>query len=75
MFDQWQVQKQVIIQLYADVYLYSSLPEEMVCKAKFFPTNSIEQTLLKLQKKYGENMTIAVLPQGPLTIPYIRNIK
>ncbi len=70
-FDQWQVQKQAVIQVWADVYVYSSLPDEDVEKAMFTPTHNIESTLHKLKKKYGPNMTVAVLPLGPLTIPYV----
>lgn len=71
MFDQWQVQKQAVIQVWADVFVYSTLSEEEVNKALFKPTKDIEQTLEELKKKYGENMTVAVLPLGPLTIPYV----
>jgi nickel-dependent lactate racemase len=70
-FDQWQVQKQAVIQVWADVYVYSTLSDEDVAKAMFTPTHDIEQTLEELKKKYGENMTVAVLPLGPLTIPYV----
>lgn len=70
LFDQWQVQKQAVIQVWADVYVYSSLPEEAVRKAMFKPTSSIERTLTELTRKYGADMSVAVLPLGPLTIPY-----
>ncbi|MCM3714520.1 nickel-dependent lactate racemase [Alkalihalobacillus oceani] len=71
MFDQWQVQKQAVIQVWADVYVYSTLSEQDVADAMLTPTNSIEQTLEQLKQKYGEQMTVAVLPLGPLTIPYV----
>jgi nickel-dependent lactate racemase len=71
MFDQWQVQKQAIIQMTADVYVYSSLADDLIKKAMFQPTHNIEATLTHLQAKYGEGMTVAVLPLGPLTIPYV----
>lgn len=70
-FDQWQVQKQAVIQVWADVYVYSLLTDEQVTQAMLKPTNNIEDTLEELKGKYGENMTIAVLPLGPLTIPYV----
>ncbi|MDQ0340055.1 nickel-dependent lactate racemase [Caldalkalibacillus uzonensis] len=70
-FDQWQVQKQAVIQVWADVYVYSSLPDKDVEKAMFNPTHDIEHTLEQLKEKYGENMSVAVLPLGPLTIPYV----
>ncbi|GAB2548930.1 nickel-dependent lactate racemase [Gracilibacillus alcaliphilus] len=71
MFDQWQVQKQAVVQVWADVYVYSKLSDQQIENAMLKPTNDIEQTLAELKKKYGESMTIAVLPLGPLTIPYV----
>lgn len=71
MFDQWQVQKQAVIQVWADVYVYSKLTDEQVANAMLKPTKDIEQTLEELKKKYGETMTVAVMPLGPLTIPYV----
>jgi lactate racemase len=71
MFDQWQVQKQAVIQVWADVYVYSKLTDEQVTGAMLKPTHNVEQTLQELKQVYGENMTVAVLPLGPLTIPYV----
>jgi nickel-dependent lactate racemase len=51
--------------------VYSRLSDEDVNKALFKPTKDIEQTLEELKEKYGKDMTVAVLPQGPLTIPYV----
>ncbi len=70
-FDQWQVQKQAVIQVWADVYVYSKLTDEQVESAMLKPTHHIEATIEELKKKYGEDMSIAVLPLGPLTIPYV----
>jgi lactate racemase len=71
MFDQWQVQKQAVTQVWADVYVYSKLSDEQVVGTMLKPTHHIEQTLEDLKRTYGENMSIAVLPLGPLTIPYV----
>ncbi|MGG4493579.1 nickel-dependent lactate racemase [Brevibacillus reuszeri] len=70
-FDQWQVQKQAVIQVWADVHVYSSLSDETVELAMFTPTSDMSATLEELKKTYGEKMTVAVLPLGPLTIPYV----
>ena len=64
-------QIQAMIQLWADVYLYSSLSEDEVKKAHLFPIPSIEDCLTELQHKYGPHASIAVLPEGPQTIPYL----
>ncbi|MEK4405837.1 MULTISPECIES: nickel-dependent lactate racemase [unclassified Sporosarcina] len=71
LFDQWQVQKQAVIQVWADVYVYSELTDEQVEGTMLKPTHDIEKTIEELKQKYGANMTIAVLPLGPLTIPYV----
>lgn len=71
MFDQWEAQRLAMIQEWADVYMYSTLPVESVEIAKLTPTKNIEQTLGELRNKYGTDMSIAVLPLGPLTIPYV----
>jgi nickel-dependent lactate racemase len=72
MFDQWQVQVQALIQMKADCYLYSTLDDDTVTKAKFIPINSVEGAIKELSAKLGGKPSIAVLPLGPLTIPYVR---
>lgn len=74
MDDQWQVHKQAVIQSWADVYVYSSLSDEDVTKALLKPTHDISATLKELQGKYGSDMSVAVLPLGPLTIPYVKEV-
>ncbi|QGQ46288.1 nickel-dependent lactate racemase [Metabacillus sediminilitoris] len=71
MFDQWQVQKQAVIQVWADVFVYSTLSDEDVNNAMFTSTKDIDRTLEELKESYGEDMKVAVLPLGPLTIPYV----
>jgi len=72
MFDQWQVQVQAIIQLKADCYLFSTLDDETVSKGMLKPISSIENTLSEMMVKYGPNARVAILPYGPLTIPYVK---
>lgn len=71
LFDQWQVQVQAIIQIKADCYLYSGLDDETVRKGKFIPIDNVETTLHELLQKLGPTAKVAVLPLGPLTIPYV----
>lgn len=71
-FDQWQVQKQAMIQMWANVYVYSSLPAQDIEKMMLKPMDDISAKLRELRKTYGEQMTVAVLPLGPLTIPYVK---
>lgn len=71
MVDQWQVQKLAVIQNDAHIYLYSTLRDELVEQAFINVSQNIELTINSLEKKYGDQISIAVLPLGPLTIPYI----
>ena len=71
-FDQWQVQVQAMIQVKADCYLYSTLDYDTVRKAMFKPIADTEKTISELLAKHGPNATMAVLPLGPLTIPYVK---
>ncbi|MDW4191360.1 nickel-dependent lactate racemase [Staphylococcus saprophyticus] len=73
MLDQWQVQKQAVIQTFADVYLYSKLTDKQTTDAMLHPVHEINNTLKELETKYGTDMTIGVMPLGPLTIPYVES--
>jgi nickel-dependent lactate racemase len=71
--DQWQVQTQAQIQRRADVFVYSDgLTDEQIKRALFFPCRDLEQTIARLQEKYGSQARICVIPEGPQTIPYLR---
>jgi nickel-dependent lactate racemase len=73
--DQWQAQIQAQIQLKADIYVHSSyLSAQQVRTALLEPCPSIEETLAGLVKKYGPQARIAVMPEGPQTVPYIDSI-
>jgi len=69
--EQWQAQIQAIIQRNARVLLYSSLPDDVVRQAHLAPCHDIGQTVNSLLRQNGNGGKIAVLPQGPLTIPYL----
>jgi nickel-dependent lactate racemase len=72
--DQWQAQIQAQIQLKADVFVYSrNLTNVQIRAALLLPCLQIETTVEELRKHYGSQATICVLPEGPLTIPYITN--
>jgi nickel-dependent lactate racemase len=71
LYDQWQAQSQALVQRKAAVYLYSSLDPETVRNAMLIPIASVEETLTTLLGRFGPNARIAVLPEGPQTVPYI----
>ncbi|GIK39485.1 MAG: hypothetical protein BroJett011_33180 [Chloroflexota bacterium] len=71
--DQWQVQIQALIQLRAEVYVYSDgLSDSQITGALFTPCRSIEQTVACLQEKYGPQARLCAIPDGPQTIAYVR---
>src|SRR5207302_4301255 len=68
--EQWQAQIQALVQRKAKVLVYSSLSDEVVRAAHLTPCHDISGAIAKGLNKAGPNATLAVLPQGPLTIPY-----
>jgi nickel-dependent lactate racemase len=66
--EQWAGQIQALIQRRAEVQLHSSLDEETVRIAHLIPCPNIEAAV---QARLQPGSRIAVLPQGPLTIPYV----
>jgi nickel-dependent lactate racemase len=72
MHDQWQVQKQALVQLQADVYLHSSLSDDVVRAAKLLPAPDLQTTIDQLVQRFGPAARVAVLPEGPLTVPYVK---
>lgn len=72
--DQWQVQIQAMIQLRAEVHVYSDgLTDEQITRALFTPCRSIEQTVACLRERYGPQARLCVIPDGPQTIAYVRS--
>lgn len=69
--DQWQAQIQAKIQMKANVHVYAGgLSHQELADAKVIPSNSIEGTLACILERKPD-ASIAVLPEGPQTIPYI----
>ncbi len=74
MMDQWEAQLQAQIQLVADVYVKSDhLSDDEIRGALLEPCQQIEETLAELLARYGPDARICVLPEGPQTIPYVRD--
>ena len=69
--DTWQVFFQAMIQMKAEVYLYSGLDPETVQRTHLKPVEDMNQLVLTLIEKYGPGTRICVLPEGPHTIPYL----
>jgi len=69
--EQWQAHVQALVQQRAKVLVYSSLSDDVVCAAHLTPCHDISATVNGLIKADGNGARVAVLPQGPLTIPYL----
>ena len=69
--DQWQAQIQAKVQQKARVYVYSDhLSDEQIRGALLDPCRDIAATVEALRGIYGRNARIAVMPEGPQTVPY-----
>jgi nickel-dependent lactate racemase len=70
--DQWEAQIQAQIQLKARVHVYADgLSEEQLRRALVIPSPSVEETVALLRRG-NPQATIAVLPDGPQTVPYVK---
>lgn len=69
--EQWQAQIQALVQRRATVLLHSSLPDDIVRRVFLMPCHDIGETVRKKLAELGPHARVAVLPQGPLTIPYL----
>jgi nickel-dependent lactate racemase len=69
--DQWEAQTQAQIQLKVRVYVYADgLSVDELRHALVIPCRSIEKTVAQIRAENPE-ATIAVLPDGPQTVPYL----
>ena len=69
--EQWQAQIQALVQRKATVLVYSSLPDEIIRAAHLTPCDDISAAVKERLDTLGPSARVAVLPQGPLTIPYL----
>ena len=69
--EQWQAQIQSLIQRKAKVLVHSSLSDETIRAAHLTPCRDISAAVTDAAKPLNGEARIAVLPQGPLTIPYL----
>jgi nickel-dependent lactate racemase len=73
MYDQWEAQLLAMIRLKAGVGLYSDIPPDEVRRAHLEPVSDIAAFVSGELKRIGRDSPIAVLPEGPMTIPYLHN--
>ena len=69
--EQWQAQIQSLVQRRAQVLVHSSLEEAALREAHLEPCADISKTVNQRLAGLESDARVAVLPQGPLTIPYL----
>jgi nickel-dependent lactate racemase len=73
LFDQWQAQLLAVIALKARVGLKSELDPGEVRRAHLEPVFDLGARLRDELARRGPDAPIAVLPEGPMTIPYLQS--
>ena len=73
LYDQWEAQLLAMILLKAHVGLYSDIPDDEVQRAHLEPVSDIPTRIAEELEQRGKGTPIAVLPEGPMTIPYLEH--
>ena len=69
--EQWQAQIQALVQRRAEVLVCCELDDATLRACHLAPCADINAEVAKRLAKLGPDAHVAVLPQGPLTIPYL----
>jgi nickel-dependent lactate racemase len=69
--DQWQVQLLALILVRARVGVYSAMAAEDLRRAHLEPVADLAARVAEELQRIGREAPIAVLPEGPMTIPYL----
>jgi nickel-dependent lactate racemase len=72
--EQWQAQIQALIQRKAEVLVQSSVPDSTLRAVHLKPCRDIGAAVRERLAALGPDARVAVLPQGPLTIPYVQKL-
>jgi lactate racemase len=71
LYDQWEAQLLALIRLKARVGLRSELPDADVRRAHLEPIADVGEAVARERERVGRDAPVAVLPEGPQTIPYV----
>jgi nickel-dependent lactate racemase len=71
LYDQWEAQLLALIRLKARVGLLSELADEDVRRAHLEPIADVGAAVARERDRIGQDAPVAVLPEGPQTIPYV----
>jgi nickel-dependent lactate racemase len=72
LYDQWEAQLLAMILRKARVGLFSSIPAADVRRAHLEPVADITACLQEELRRIGGSGPVAVIPEGPMTIPYLK---
>ena len=70
-FDQWQVQLLAMVQMKARVGVHCEIDDDRLRRAHFDPVTDIRAALDAELARIGRDAPVAIMPEGPLTIPYL----
>ena len=71
LYDQWEAQILANVRLKARVGLLSALRDDDVRRAHLEPIADIAGVVARERSRAGGDAPVAVLPEGPMTIPYL----
>jgi nickel-dependent lactate racemase len=76
MQDMWQAHIHALLCQEYEIHFYSeNLSDEQISGSFMVPSRNVTQTVSGLFEKKGRELSICVLPEGPLTIPYVNGKK
>src|SRR5688572_19955282 len=67
----WPGQIPAVVQRQGEVLVYSSLADDVIRAGHLTPCHDVEGAVKEELSRRGGEAQVAVLPQGPLTIPYL----
>ncbi len=71
--DQWEAQLHADLLNRADIYIHASgLTDRQAEEMLLRPVDDVEATVAWLLEEHGPGARLCVLPEGPQTIPYVR---
>ena len=72
-YDQWEAQMLAMVLVRARGGLHSELPAAEVRRAHLEPVEDVSARLDEELRRVGHDAPVAVLPEGPMTIPYLED--
>ena len=71
LYDQWEAQLLAMILRKSPIGLYSTIPPADVRRAHIEPVEDLTARMEDELARTGDRTPLAVLPEGPMTIPYL----